>query len=60
MELSVGDMIRCADAEDMVNTMKDLQEEGIDTEFEYERNGEEGLWLVVTKIEESAKENGNE
>ena len=33
--LSVGDIIKCADADDCINTMMVLQKEGIETEFIY-------------------------
>lgn len=45
--LSVGDIIKCADADDCINTMMVLQKEGIETEFIYEKYGERGLWLEV-------------
>lgn len=48
--LQIGDTIKCADAEDMINTMHDLEKEGITTDFMYEKDGEKGLWLVVERI----------
>ena len=48
--LKVGDTIKCADKEDCVNTMVNLAKEGIETDFLYEKDGEEGLWLVVIKV----------
>jgi hypothetical protein len=47
--LKVGDTIKCADKEDCVNTMVNLATEGIETDFLYEKDGEEGLWLKVIK-----------
>ena len=47
--LAVGDTIKCRDAEDMVDTMFALQQEGYETEFIYEKDGEKGLWLVIQK-----------
>ena len=47
--LKVGDTIKCRDTEDLVETMKELQDNGIETDFLYEKNGEKGLWLIVEK-----------
>ena len=51
-ELKKGDTIRCHDKDDMVKTFMELQKEGIDTDFLYEKDGEEGLWLVVVGKEQ--------
>ena len=48
--LKVGDTIKCADKEDCVNTMVNLAKEGIETDFLYEKDGEQGLWLEVIKV----------
>lgn len=48
--LKVGDTIKCADAEDCINTMNELEKEGITTDFMYEKDGVKGLWLVVERI----------
>ena len=48
--LKVGDAIKCADKEDCVNTMVNLATEGIETDFLYEKDGEQGLWLTVIKV----------
>ena len=48
--LKVGDTIKCADKEDCVNVMVNLAKEGIETDFLYEKDGEEGLWLEVIKV----------
>lgn len=50
-QLSVGDCIKCKDRDDMINTMHDLIMEGIEVDFRYERHGERGLWLEVTKVD---------
>ena len=55
-ELKKGDTIKCKDKDDMVNTFMELQKVGVDTDFLYEKNGEEGLWLIVLSVEGS--ENG--
>ena len=48
--LKVGDTIKCRDADDLIDTMKDLAKEGIETDFVYEKDGKRGLWLEITKI----------
>jgi hypothetical protein len=48
--LKVGDTIKCADADDMINTMTDLEKEDIFTDFLYEKDGVKGFWLVVEKV----------
>lgn len=48
--IKVGDTIKCRDKDDMVNTLTDLAREGIETDFMYEKDGENGLWLVVTDV----------
>jgi hypothetical protein len=47
--LKVGDTIKCADKEDMISTMQELAKCDIETDFMYEKDGEEGLWLKVIK-----------
>ena len=48
--LRAGDTIKCHDNNDAIETMQELSKYGIDTDFIYEKNGEKGLWLQVTKI----------
>ncbi len=52
-ELHVGDTIQCGDTDDVVKTMKDLAKEGVETDFLYEKEGVQGLWLEVKKKGES-------
>lgn len=47
LKMKVGDKIKCADKEDLVNTRRKLAKAGIKTEIDYDKNS----WLVVTKIE---------
>ena len=47
--LRKGDTIKCADAEDCVRTMNELAVCGIETDFLYEKDGESGSWLEITK-----------
>lgn len=49
--LEVGDTIKCADKEDLLNTHNELALNGIYTDFMYEKDGESGLWLEVIKID---------
>ena len=49
--LKVGDTIKCANKEDCIRTHDDLQKNGIQTDFMYEKDGVKGLWLEVMKIE---------
>lgn len=46
----IGDTIKCHDKNDLVHTMYELQAEGIETDFLFEKDGEKGLWLKVEKI----------
>ena len=48
--LKVGDTIQCQDADDMIRTMTELGKENITTDFMYEKDGKQGLWLVVEGI----------
>ena len=52
LKISVGDVLKCKDRDDMINTMHDLIMEGIETEFRYEYLGEKGLWLEVIAIDD--------
>ncbi len=48
--LRVGDTIRCHDKEEMVSLMTEPEKENITTDFMYEKDGVEGLWLAVERI----------
>lgn len=48
--MKVGDTIKCRNKADMVETMYQLQREGIETDFMYEKDGVKGLWLEVLKV----------
>lgn len=41
--LQAGDTIRCHDKDEMVNISMELDHEGIDTDFLYEKDGQKGL-----------------
>lgn len=49
-QIKVGNTIKCHDKDDCVDCMTELAKCGIVTDFLYEKDGERGLWLVVTKI----------
>ena len=51
--LQIGDTIKCHDVDDMIRTMTELEKENITTDFMYEKDGKQGLWLVVERIKES-------
>lgn len=48
--MKVGDIIKCRDADDAADTTIELAKLGIETDFVFERNGQPGYWLEVTKI----------
>lgn len=50
--MKVGDTIQCRDKEDMIETMYQLQREGIETDFVYELDGKKGLWLKIVSVED--------
>ncbi len=52
-ELQVGDTIKCHDAEEMIEYMYGLHEEGVETDFEYEMDGVKGLWLRVISVKKT-------
>ena len=45
--LKKGDTIECIDYEDAIKLMHELEEKDIPTDFLYEKDGKEGLWLEV-------------
>ena len=48
--LKVGDTIKCHDKDDCVDYMTELAKCDIVTDFLYEKEGEHGSWLVITKV----------
>lgn len=48
--LKVGDTIKCSTAGEMICLMYELAKENIETDFLYAKDGNEGLWLEVTKV----------
>ena len=41
-QIKVGDTIKCHDKDDCINYMKELAKCGIETDFMYEKDGENG------------------
>ena len=54
MRLQVGDTIRCTDSDNMIEVMYKLGDEGVETDFLQEKDGEKGYWLVITEVEGKA------
>lgn len=52
MKPQIGDTIKCHDKEELIRVMAELVKQGIYTDFVLEKNGIEGFWLVVERIEE--------
>ena len=50
--LKVGDTIKCADKDDLVETHNILQRQGYNTDFLYEKDGKKGLWLEIKKVKD--------
>lgn len=50
--LRPGDTIKCSNADAMIYLQTELAKEDIQTDFEYERNGEKGLWLLITSVKQ--------
>lgn len=46
--LHKGDRIRCADTQDLIDTMNDLEANGYEVDFDFRGEGE--LWLRVEKV----------
>jgi hypothetical protein len=54
-ELKVGDYIKCHDKYEMAALTETLAADGIETEFEFEKDGVKGLWLQVVEVEDASK-----
>ena len=48
--LKVGDTIKCADKEDLLNNHNDLALNGVYTDFLYEKDGKNRFWLEVIRV----------
>ena len=44
-----GDTIKFSDKEELICVMNKLEKEGYITDFLFEKDGEKGLWLEITK-----------
>lgn len=54
-QLRIGDTIQCRDADDAADTMIELAKADIETDFLFEKDGQQGLWLVVKNIKKAGK-----
>lgn len=48
--LRKGDTIKCNSGDEAVELMTTLEQEDIQTNFEYEHDGQKGIWLKVLKV----------
>ena len=51
MKLKKGDLVRCNDAENAANVADALSENGIEWDFVYEHDGEQGIWIEIQEDE---------
>ncbi len=47
--LKKGDTIRASSTEELVDISMELESQGYDTEFLYEKDGVKGKWCVIIK-----------
>lgn len=47
--MKTGDTIKCHDEEECIEIMGELEKEGYGVDFLYEKDGQKGLWLEITK-----------
>ena len=52
-----GDIIKCHNPDEMIELMLELAKKGIESDFMYKKDGEKGLWLVITRV--GRRSNGN-
>ena len=50
-KLNVGDTIKCSDKAEAIMIMMALEDDGLETDFLYEKDGQKGLWIEVTGIQ---------
>lgn len=53
--MKVGDIIKCTDKDEAVRMTNELSSIGIYTDFSYENDGEQGLWLVIKQMKGKGK-----
>lgn len=51
-KLQPGDMIKCHNKNDMIDTSVGLAQVNVQTDFRYEHDGVKGFWLIVTEVED--------
>ncbi len=49
-ELKSGDTIKCFSYEDMHYVLESLKRQGIKSDYLYEKDGKEGMWIIVEPI----------
>lgn len=49
-KLKVGDTIKCHDKDELIQLMQAIEAEDIHTDWIFNKDGEQGLWLVVTEV----------
>ena len=55
-KLNPGDTIKCSNTDEMLYLQAELAKEDIYVDFEYERNGEKGLWLLITSVKQGGQQ----
>lgn len=53
-QLRKGDTIKCS-KDEIVSVMMKLEEEGVESDFMYEKDGEKGYWLLITRVHRKVK-----
>ena len=48
--LKKGDTIKCSSSDEAIDLMYELDREGYDVDFLYEKDGEKGLWIVILGV----------
>lgn len=48
--LKKGDTIKCSSPDEAIDLMYELDLEGYDTDFLYEKDGEKGLWIAILEV----------
>lgn len=48
--LKNGDTIKCSSPDEAIDLMDELDREGYDADFLYEKDGEKGLWLEILEV----------
>ena len=49
LKLKVGDIIKCSNADEMIELSTELAKQDIKTDFVYEKDGVKGLWIEIVE-----------